>query len=85
IVIDPLFNATAKIADEHITVKPGLDGLLAAGVMKEIFRLGLEDCDFINNYSYGFSDLLELLEGITIEKVSKMTEVPMEKITMLAK
>lgn len=85
IVIDPLFNATAKIANEHITVKPGLDGLLAAGVMKEILRLGLEDRDFINNYSYGFADLLELLEGVTIEKVSEMTEVPIERITMLAK
>jgi anaerobic selenocysteine-containing dehydrogenase len=85
IVIDPLFNATAKIADEHITIKPGLDGLLAAGVIKEILRLGIEDCDFINHYSNGFTDLLELLNGITIEKVSEMTEVSLEKITMLAK
>ena len=81
----PLFNATAKIADEHITVKPGLDGLLAAGIIKEILRLGLEDRDFINNYAHGFADLLELLEGITIEKISEMTEVPIEEMTNVGK
>ncbi len=28
-VIDPLFNATAKIADKYISVKPGMDGILS--------------------------------------------------------
>nr|WP_263323997.1 molybdopterin-dependent oxidoreductase [Neobacillus sp. Marseille-Q6967] len=84
IVIDPIFNATAKIADKHISVKPGMDGLLAAGIIKEMLRLNIEDREFIENHSTGFNDLVELLNSISLEKVSKMTEVPIETMTELA-
>jgi anaerobic selenocysteine-containing dehydrogenase len=83
-VIDPLYNATAKVADEYISVKPGMDGLLAAGIIKEILDLGLEDREFIDHYSYGFEDLEKLIEGISIEKISEMTEVSVKKIKLLA-
>jgi anaerobic selenocysteine-containing dehydrogenase len=84
-VIDPLYNATAKIADEYISVKPGMDGLLAAGIIKKILHLGLEDRKFIDQYSYGFEDLEKLIEGISLEKISEMTEVSAEMIQQLAK
>lgn len=85
VVIDPLFNAAAKIADEYISVKPGMDGLLAVGVIKEILRLGLEDRPFITHYSYGFEDLEKLVDSISLEQISKMTEVTVETIHQLAK
>ncbi|WP_019157214.1 MULTISPECIES: molybdopterin-dependent oxidoreductase [Bacilli] len=84
IVIDPIFNATAKIAHTHITVKPGMDGILAAGIMKEILRLQLEDQSFIDQHSVGFEDLKELLDGTTLEEISRTTEVPLETMTELA-
>lgn len=84
IVIDPIFNATAKLADVHITIKPGMDGLLAAGIMKEILRLELEDQNFIRNHSIGFEDLQALLKSISIEEISKITEVPIDVMTKLA-
>ena len=83
-VIDPLYNAIAKQADQFITIKPGMDGMLAAGIMKEILRLGLEDKDFIKQATYGFEDLVRLLNGISLEKISEMTEVSCEVITQLA-
>jgi anaerobic selenocysteine-containing dehydrogenase len=83
-VIDPLFNATAKIADQYISVKPGMDGLLAAAIIKEMLRLGLEDRQFIGQYTHGFSDLAALLEEVTMEQLSEMTEVSFEVITQLA-
>lgn len=84
-VIDPIFNATAKIAHKHISVKPGMDGLLAAGIMKEIIRLNLEDVVFIENDSIGYEDLNELLDSVTIEYLSEVTEVPIEMMTELAR
>ncbi|MEH7436082.1 molybdopterin-dependent oxidoreductase [Neobacillus drentensis] len=83
-VIDPLYNATAKIADQYISVKPGMDGLLAAAIIKEMLRLGLEDRQFIEQYTHGFSDLAALLEEVTMEQLSEMTEVSFEVITQLA-
>jgi anaerobic selenocysteine-containing dehydrogenase len=84
-VIDPLYNATAKIADEYISVKPGMDGLLAAGIIKEILRLGLEDREFIFHHSHGFEDLENQVDSISFERISEMTEVPIETIHLLAK
>ncbi|CAH2714652.1 Putative dimethyl sulfoxide reductase chain YnfE [Neobacillus rhizosphaerae] len=83
-VIDPIFNATAKIADQYISIKPGMDGLLAAGIIKEMLRLGLEDRGFIEQYTHGFNDLGQLLDSISSEKISEMTEVPCDVITKLA-
>ncbi|CAM3941670.1 putative oxidoreductase YyaE [Mesobacillus zeae] len=85
LVIDPIFNSTAKMADEYISVKPGYDGLLAAGILKELLRLGLEDREFIENHMKGSTDLFELINSISLERISEMAEVPMESITMLAK
>lgn len=83
-VIDPIYNATAKIADEYISIKPGFDGLLAAGIMKELLRLNLQDEEFLTNHTVGYFDLKELLDSITLEYVSELTEVPAETITHLA-
>ncbi|XJZ27318.1 molybdopterin-dependent oxidoreductase [Bacillota bacterium Lsc_1132] len=83
-VIDPIYNATAKIANKHISIKPGMDGFLAVGIMKEIIRLGLEDREFIETATIRFNDLLELINGISLEKISEMTEVPIQVFTQLA-
>lgn len=84
IVIDPIFNATAKIADEYISIKPGMDGLLAAGIIKEMLRLRLEDRAFIKESTVGFEDVVQLLGTLTLEEISEMAEVPCEVMTHLA-
>jgi anaerobic selenocysteine-containing dehydrogenase len=84
-VIDPIFNSTAKIADQYFSIKPGMDGLLAAAIIKEIIRHKWEDQWFIQTHSLGFSDLIELLNEVSLEEISEMTEVSVEKITFLAK
>jgi anaerobic selenocysteine-containing dehydrogenase len=84
IVIDPIFNQTAKIADMYVSIKPGMDGFLAIGIMKELIRLGLEDQTFIKNYTVGFEDLLALTEQITLDEIMEITEVRREVLTELA-
>ncbi len=83
-VIDPVFNATAKIANQHISVKPGMDGFLAIGIMKEMIRLRLEDKEFIEASTIGFTSLLELIKGISLEKISELTEVPIPVFSQFA-
>ncbi len=83
-VIDPIQNATAKISNLHVSIRPGSDGFLALGIMKVIFEAGKEDCQFIENHSIGFSDIKELLNRVTLEEVSNLTTVPRETIEELA-
>lgn len=84
-VIDPIYNATAKLADEYISIKPGFDGLLAAGIIKELLRLEMEDKEFLADSTIGFGDLKTLLDGVSLSYISEVTEVPAERITQLAK
>ncbi|SFB01793.1 MULTISPECIES: molybdopterin-dependent oxidoreductase [unclassified Bacillus (in: firmicutes)] len=83
-VIDPIYNATAKLADEYISIKPGMDGILAIGIMKVLLESGLQDSHFIENFTQGFEDLITLLNDVSFEDVCQMTEIPLETVRKLA-
>ena len=83
-VIDPIYNATAKISDQYISIKPGMDGLLAIGIMKYLIQENKEDTNFIKNYTVGYNDLLELLNQYTIDEICSKTEVTLSEIEYLA-
>ena len=60
IVIDPYRTRTASLADEHLQIRPGTDGLLALAMMHILFREGLEDRDYLNEFTNGWQQLREL-------------------------
>ncbi|GAI84999.1 unnamed protein product, partial [marine sediment metagenome] len=53
VVIDPRFTVTAAKADQYIGINPGSDTALALGIMHVIFQRGLQDEDFIRQYTVG--------------------------------
>src|SRR6202051_2451100 len=57
IVIDPYRTRTAALADEHLAIRPGTDGLLALAMMHVILRDGLEDREYIDAATQGFEQL----------------------------
>jgi anaerobic selenocysteine-containing dehydrogenase len=83
-VIDPIYNATAKIADHYISIKPGMDGIAAIGIMKELINHNKQDQHFIDNYTIGYHDLLTLLNGINMDDIVTQSEISMEDIKYLA-
>lgn len=84
VVIDPIYNATAKMANHYISIKPGMDSFLALGVMKELKRLGLEDKNFLQNHSVGFEEVEKLVASISLEELSTFTEIEVSVFTELA-
>ncbi|MEC2308961.1 molybdopterin-dependent oxidoreductase [Bacillus atrophaeus] len=83
-VIDPIFNPTAKLADRYISVKPGMDGWLAAGVLKILIQSGKTNEDFILNHSFGFDEVASLLASVSLEEIIVKTETSMEELQYLA-
>jgi len=59
VVIDPYRTRTAALADEHIVIRPGTDGLLALGLMHVIFREGMEDREYMEACTHGGGELRE--------------------------
>ncbi len=85
VVIDPYRSRTAKEADWHIAPKPGTDGALAMAMMHTIIEEGLQDQDYVDNYTVGFAELAERVKTRTPEWAEKITGIPAEKIRVFAR
>ncbi len=59
IVIDPYRTRTAALADEHLAIRPGTDGLLALAMMHVLFRDGYEDREYLRECTRGWEELRE--------------------------
>lgn len=84
-VIDPLYHKTAKLADSYIAVRPGMDGLLAIGIIKQLKKKDLIDDHFVRNFSHGFSDFTAYIDEIPMSEIIIQTSINEETINLLAK
>lgn len=85
VVIDVHHNRTAQWGDWFVPLYPGTDTALALGLMHILFRDGLTDDSFLENYTVGHEELCEHVESYTPEYVSEITGVPAADIEKLAK
>ncbi|WP_084019418.1 molybdopterin-dependent oxidoreductase [Desulfuribacillus alkaliarsenatis] len=84
VVIDVHRNKTAELADWFIQLKPATDGALALGIMNVLINNNLVDKNFINKYTYGYTELKQMINLYTPEKVAKITGVAVTDIVQLA-
>jgi len=85
VVIDSYASKTAKEADWHIAPKPGTDGALAMAMMHVIIEEGLQDQDYIDNYTVGFKELAARAKTRTPEWAEKITGIPAADIRKFAR
>jgi anaerobic selenocysteine-containing dehydrogenase len=87
VVIDPYRTRTAALADEHLQINPGTDALLALGLMHVIFRMGLEDREYLAACTHGADELRShaLLPQHAPERVAAITGIPATVVTRLAR
>lgn len=84
IVIDPLATGITRLADEHIKVRPGMDGALALGIIKGILEQEQEASSFIESHTYGFEHFKsEVIDALHFEDVIKWTEVTEQQLQRL--
>lgn len=84
IVIDPRKTETAKIANEHIFIKPGTDALLLLAIIHEL----LWDETIGNSKKFkqeNFDDFTDFVQKYSAEKVEAQTGIAANKIKILAK
>jgi anaerobic selenocysteine-containing dehydrogenase len=86
IVVDPRKTPTAAtLADIHLRPRPATTAALAAGMMHVIFREGLHDSTFCENWISGIAELRNYVQDFTPDRVEKITGVPAEKIMAAAR
>ena len=85
IVIDPVKTKTARLADQHLAINPGSDMALALGMMHVILREGLEDRDYILQYTSGFDELRTISSQYPPERVEALTGLAAIDVVALAR
>ncbi len=86
VVVDPRITPTVTgLADIHLQLRPGTDGALAAGFLHVMFRDGMYDKDFAENWTHGLPELQAYVEEYTPERVEEITGVPAEKLEAAVK
>lgn len=85
VLIDPLRTASAALADEHISIRPGSDGALALGMAAAIIGAGLVDEDYIARHVYGYDAFKTVVAAYTPERTAELTGVPAETVVRLAR
>jgi anaerobic selenocysteine-containing dehydrogenase len=81
IVVDPRITPTAvTLADIHLQPRPGTTAALAAGMMNVIFKDGLHDKEFCDNWIHGINELKDYVKDFTPERTEEITWVPAKEI-----
>lgn len=85
IVIDPRRTHSAETADVWLQLCPGTDVALLMGMINVIIKEELYDKEFVDKWCHGFDKLTERAHEYSLEKVTKITRVPVEKIREAAR
>jgi anaerobic selenocysteine-containing dehydrogenase len=85
VVIDPVRNATAEMADQHLAVRPGGDAALLAALVNVIFAEGLDRLDRLDQHIVGAAELRAAVAPFTPETVSGRCGIAPQEIRRLAR
>ncbi len=85
IVVDPYRTATAKVADQHVCLRPGTDGALACAMMHVLFRDGHADRDYMRSHADAPQELEAHLKTRTPQWAAAITGLGVAEIENLAK
>jgi molybdopterin guanine dinucleotide-containing S/N-oxide reductase-like protein len=84
VVIDPYRTRTAECADWYLPINPGTDAALALGMMHVIFAEGLQDDDYLSQFTVGQEQLRERAKQYPPERVAQWTGIAAGDIRKLA-
>lgn len=85
VVVDPRLTWIAAKADLFLRLRPGTDAALALAIINLMIESDTYDHEFVENWTYGFEDLVEVAKGYPVEKAEKITWVPAAKIREAAR
>jgi len=85
VVVDPRRTETARVADDHLAIRPGSDALLALAMMNVMFAEGLVRFGRLASYLNGLDDLRAAAARFNADRVAPLVGVDAERIRQLAR
>ncbi|MGE4052841.1 MAG: molybdopterin-dependent oxidoreductase, partial [Piscinibacter sp.] len=84
VCIDPRKTETADKCHQHIALRPGTDGALALGLMRELVVNDWLDHDYIARYTEGWPALRERAMAWTAERTAEVCGITPDEVRGLA-
>ena len=84
VAIDPRFGRWVQDEDLQVAIRPGTDGALFLGLLREVERQGLLDFDFIRSRTSGFEEAIAAARPWRPEQVEAVADVPAATVRELA-
>lgn len=85
VLIDPRVTETARVADEHHSIRPGQDLWLLAALLHVIIAERLEDSGRLSSLSNDRETVKQLVADVTPEFAAGRTGIPAETIQQIAR
>lgn len=85
VVVDPRKTETAKLADEHLSIKPGTDVYLLLGLITMMFDEELVNLGRLEEFTDGLESIKQLANQFSLDNIESITGVSAGKIKSLAK
>ncbi|MET7365137.1 molybdopterin oxidoreductase family protein [Streptomyces sp. NPDC005566] len=84
-VIDPRRTRTARLADRHVAIRPGVDALLLAALTQVLIEEKLADPGALTEHLDGYDELAEAIEDFTPEAVAAACDIDAGTIRTIAR
>jgi anaerobic selenocysteine-containing dehydrogenase len=78
--VDPRKTESAKVAGEHVFIRPGTDVFFYLSFLNELIRRNGIDRERVEKYMSGLDALLALARPWTPERTAEATHIPAEKL-----
>ncbi len=84
VVIDPRKTETAKIASEHISIRPNSDVFFYLSLLHEIIQSMDLDTQWLNKHTSGYEEIIKLSGQWPADKTEQLTGISAKAIKKLA-
>ena len=84
-VVDPRRTHTARIADEHLSIRPSTDIYLLLSLLQVVTAEQLHDAAFTDRYCNGLEELTQVVASFSPEATEEITTVPADAVRALAR
>ncbi|MEM7435449.1 MAG: molybdopterin-dependent oxidoreductase, partial [Myxococcota bacterium] len=84
-IVDPRRTETAKVAGEHVFIRPNTDVFFYLSFLHELLATTEVDRARVERYMTGFEDLCRLAEDWSPERTAEVTRVPAEALRTMVR
>lgn len=85
VLVDPRFNETARLVDQHLFIRPGTDVLLLLALLHVVFAERLERPGPLAAFTKGVETVRNLVAEFSPERVALITGIEADQVRRLAR